>query len=311
MKTTKRSKLLFLWIGLNVFLALPGVKIQGAACCGGGGASGSVALLAGDQSSMFSLKISELLPKVSYVDSNGYWHKADSTRARTSNLNLALSFLVSDLWQMGFSVPLTKRVSSKGQSFESLGDFKTHLAFEVLPEYSYNPYKPRIFIFSQLNFPTGPSVMESRVGGTDVSGSGFYGFGLGLTALKSWQNWFTSVSWAETRLQPKSVRMLNKDIKLVPKPQEFSSFLLGYKIKDISFSGALSYFFDQGIKGEGDSQLAKGLEKYTSFALTVEKSLVGDQSLKFSYIDQSLFGRPVNTSLSYGFELTYVRSVMK
>lgn len=125
----------------------------GAACCGGAFASPSI--IAGDEKAQLTTSYSFMEVVVDSVDSRGYWHKWDDHQ-RVQTFKIEGAHLISDRWQIGFTLPVIER-SRLDQSYSGLGDISTSLAYEYLPDWNYNPIRPKGIGFLQVTLPTGKS----------------------------------------------------------------------------------------------------------------------------------------------------------
>ena len=108
--------------------------------------------------------------------------RADGDTELTQTLRVEGAFLLGDRWQIGASVPYTRRsrntpdLASASSGFGDLGPERG--AYEILPEWTYSVWKPRGFVFVQGLIPTGGSIYESSFGATDPWGLDARGRGI-------------------------------------------------------------------------------------------------------------------------------------
>src|SRR5690606_35595419 len=64
------------------------------------------------------------------------------------------------------------------------------VGYEYLPDWNYNPWRPRGIGYVSLSIPTGRSVYQSTdKWGLDASGKGLWGLGIGTALIKAWGIW--------------------------------------------------------------------------------------------------------------------------
>lgn len=119
--------------------------------------------------------------------------RAENDKEITQTLRVDSAFLLSDRWQVGASLPLVRRALSRtgvDNSATALGDLRVNGAYEILPEWSYSAWRPKGYLFTQVIFPLGRSIYESKsAGAVDAIGQGFYTMALGSLLLKRWGDW--------------------------------------------------------------------------------------------------------------------------
>jgi len=283
-------KLLFLLI----FSFLLSAKAYSAACCGGGFASPS--LIAGDNKAQVTLGMSQA-QIFSDVNSQGIW----SDRAlsdKTSTFRIDAAHIFKDRWQWGLRVPLTQREIGS-ESSAGLGDVSSSLGYEYLPDWDYNPWRPKGLGYVQLTAPTSPSVFESPNNlGIGSRGRGFWSVGAGTLLTKGVANWDGYLNMETHYSFKKSVS--NQQLQGQVKPGMGTSIDLGigYNIDAWRFGGSVSSLYEAGIDVSGSQNSQGSLQRSSSLSLQVSYLYNLSWAVTASYTDQSLLGSPWNTSIS-------------
>ncbi len=291
------------WCFSLLFLA-PNVG-YGAACCGGGFAT--PAIISGDDKAQLTSSISSTEVIVDNVDSNGIWRTWDNHQ-KVQTLKIEAAHIFWDRYQAGFSMPIIQR-SRDGQNYSGLGDVSASLGYEYLPDWNYNPWRPKGIGYLQLTFPTGKSRADSEVGGLDSRGNGFWAFSVGTLLTKSWSRFDSYLSFDIHRSFGKEISNLQFSGNLEPGFGGNLGLGLGYNFKDYRLGSGVTWTYEDPIQTKSNSGVADNgfVERYAT-ALFSASYLASDQwSGTFSYTDQTLFGSPVNTSLGRGVLLQIQR----
>ncbi|MGE3261936.1 MAG: hypothetical protein AB7K68_09170 [Bacteriovoracia bacterium] len=280
------------WFALLSVL-LP-VAAQGAACCGGGFALPS--LIAGDDKAQLSSSYSFSEVSVDNVDARGIWRKwGEHQRVQTFRLEGA--HLLSDRWQAGFSAPVVRRTLS-GQTYSGLGDLAGSVAYEILPDWDYNPFRPKGIAFFQVTAPTGKSKAESEVGGLDSRGNGFWALGAGALLSKSIRSVDGFLSFEAHRSLGKEYATSQLTGQLKPGWGGSAGLGGGYNTKLWRFGSSITWFYEDPVEIKGAINFAGSLERYATGVLSASFMPSDLWSGTLSYADQTLFGSPANTSLA-------------
>jgi hypothetical protein len=257
-----------------------------------------------------------LSPSLGYTQSLGrvyeskdfnVWSKDKQRTVQTMNLNAAVSLGESSQF-FASSGYLAATYTEQGASSSAghFSDTQVGYSYELLPEYTFSPWKPVIFISALVNLPTGHSIYDRNElsEGSDVTGHDQWGAGLGMTARKVVFP-FTLV------LQGKVLRLLDKDFGTVRVSGFFDSSLAGFatyatRLWDISFTGGLTY---NELTSRRLSTIAQpsAPTKVTTVIFSVQKPISDAVSMSFAVSDQSLLGSPQNTLLnrSYNMNISY------
>ena len=300
MKQWFRSPINFIALGL-----LFASKVSfGAACCGGGFASPS--LIAGDQATQVTASTSYGEVVIDNVDGDGYWRRLENhTDLKTVKIEAAT--IISDRFQAGISVPVVER-TRLGQNFAGLGDLAANVGYEYLTDWDYDLYRPKGLGFLQIILPTGKSRFESDNGGLDSRGNGFFAIGAGTLLTKTFGNIDTFVSADVHRGFSKSVNTSILSGSLAPGFGGNAGFGAGYNTQFFRFGSSLIWSVEDPIAYDGKgTQFSSSIERFASATLSVSYLASDEWASTLSYIDQTWFGSPVNTSLARSVALQVQR----
>lgn len=295
----------FLIIGI-AFLFFSGAATA-APCCGG--TANIPSLISGDDSIQLTSTIlsSQVVAEAPVGGGIKYRKPNDNETARTIKIDAAT--LVSDRWQAGISIPVTQRSRNRNNnevSATGLGDVSFNLGYEVLPEWTYHPWRPKGIIFLTTTAPTGGSIYDAKeLYRIDSRGRGFYSASGGLLLLKTWGVWDASLV-AEVH-RPFS-RTLNNEVgtlRLNPGWGTSGSLAVGLSPMNGAFrlGISLSPNFDAAVRTEG---LVSGKgEKVNLWTSAAQISYMASEllSLSLTYSDQTLIRASENTALTRSFAL--------
>lgn len=266
---------------------------QGAACCGGGFATPSI--IAGDDKAQLTTSYSYSLVVVDNVDSNGIWRTWDDHQ-KVQTFRMEGAHLISDRWQVGGSIPVIQR-SQLDQNYSGLGDISGNLAFEYLPDWNYNPFRPKGIGYLQITLPTGKSKVESEVGGLDSRGNGLWVIGIGTLLTKTIGRWdfFSNIEVHRSFEKRVSNSQFNGSLK--PGIGSKYGFGGGFNTASWRFGASVTWSYEDATKVEGTTGATGLVEQYTTSVFSASYLVGNDWAGTFNYSDQTLLGRPVNTSL--------------
>lgn len=273
-----------------------------AACCGGGFAA--PALIVGDDKAQFTSSFGVTDVVVDNVDTQGLWRARDEHQ-KVQTLRFEAATLLTDRWQSGVAFPLIQR-NYAGQNSTGVGDVATTLGYEYLPDWNYNPYRPRGLGYVQLTLPTGKSRAESE-NGIDSRGQGFWALGVGTLLTKSWMRWDAFLSAEAHRSFAKEFQ--NSNMKGTLKPGYGTTFGggFGYNTAAWRFGGSVLWSYEDAITIEPAGWSQGSVERYASTSLSGSYIPNDDWTTSLTYVDQTIFGEPVNTSLGRGVTLQLQR----
>ena len=262
----------------------------GAACCGGGLAA--PALILGDDNAQ--LTASYAYSQVGAdVGTDALWRKREA-RELSETVKLEGAHIFADQWQAGFSVPILRR-SLGSRSATGLGDLSANLGYEYLPDWDYNPWRPRALGYLQLTAPTGKSANEAdATSQLDSRGRGFWAVGLGTVLTKAWGRWDLFGNFDVHRSFP---RRFDNSLRLVPGFGGNLGFGGGVNFAALRFGAGLNWSYEDAVR----SNLAPGApQRFATASLSAAYLLPREISGTLTYLDQTLFGHPLNTSLGRG-----------
>lgn len=274
-----------------------------AACCGGGFAAPSI--IVGDDKAQITTSYSFTEVAIDNVDSRGIWRKWDEHQ-QVQTFRLEGAHIVSDRWQTGFTLPIVQR-SRMNQNYSGLGDVSASLGYEYLPDWDYNPIRPKGIGYLQFTLPTGKSRAESEVGGLDSRGNGFWAVGLGTLLTKAIGRYDVFSSLEVHRSFAKGVS--NSQIQGTLEPGFGGNFGIGggYNLSSLRFGGSVTWTYEDPIDIRGNTS-SNGLPERYATAVVSTSYLASDEwAGTLIYSDQTIFGTPVNTSLGKTVALTIQR----
>jgi hypothetical protein len=294
-------------------LALTG-QARAAPCCGGGSAAPTI--LTGDDRAQLSASLSQSQIIGDAPPSGLPVFRAAGDDEQAQTLRIDGAYLLGDRWQVGASVPFTRRSRSTpalASSATGLGDLGFSGAYELLPEWEYSVWKPRGFLFAQGLVPAGGSVYESSFTATDpwgldARGRGFYALGAGMVLLKSWGDWDLSLVGEAHRSFARTFSTADGDLLLTPGWGGSAALAGGCSLTRIPLriGLALSPAYEGAISAQGsaiDSVSDAQLVWNTSAQLAW---MFGhDSTLSAVYTDQTLLGPASNVSLSRTLALLF------
>lgn len=156
------------WVAFALFAVLSSYpkNIEASPCCAGPG--DAAGMITGDEKAVLSLKTSQAWA-IGFAPPQGQGvpvFRAENDEEWTQTLELEGGLLLTDRFQVGVALPLRRREQqTPTQSFRVLGmgDARTSLSAELLPEYSYSRWIPRVFGSFSLSLPTGTSGLGRNV----------------------------------------------------------------------------------------------------------------------------------------------------
>jgi hypothetical protein len=281
-----------------------GTTLKAASCCGAGFTIPSIittddkAQLAGIYT--YSKVHADVLP-------DGTWRERNEDD-HTQIFKLEGAHIIEDRWQAGLSLALQKRERSGALADTSsgLGDITAQIGYEYLPDWNYNPYRPKGIGYLSLIAPTGRSINESEDGtGIDARGRGFWGIGLGTVLTKSWRKWDANANVEIHHSFQKEVH--NDQVNGTLKPGQGGSLAIGsgYNWKSIRLGGLITWVYEDPIDVVGTPDSEGQLQRYANGSLIMSYLFKTNATAALSYTDQTLFGSPSNTALSKSITLFF------
>lgn len=283
---------------LCALLFLPQMAM-GAACCGGGNLFPS--LIAGDASGQVTATTS-----YSHTFADAPVTGAAVTRAADdfetrSTLKVDAAVLLSDLWQVGVSVPIVRRLRDRhGSQADALGlgDISALAGYEFLPQWSYSAWRPKGTLFAGVVAPTGRSPQDAQsLFQIDSMGRGYWMVTAGALFQKTWGRW-DALFLAEAH-QPfaRDVVAQAGVFHLNPAFGASGALGVGWSAGDLRLGAMLSAVFEGPVRTTGlidevgNPQVSYPLSAQLAYMLNDDLSLAG------TFSDNSLLGA-TNTPLS-------------
>lgn len=295
----KYNKLLF-----STLLFVVPFTTKAAPCCGAGFTIPSIITSEDKAQIATSYSYAKIHAE---VFTNGDWRQRKEKDV-TETTKIEGAHIFKDRYQIGLSVPYQKRTREGAQAGSSagLGDISLQLGYEYLPDWDYNPWRPKGIGYLSVIAPTGRSIYESSDGsGLDSRGRGFWGIGAGTVFIKKWGAWDTNSNFEGHYSFPKKVSNSTTQGTVRPSYGGSASLGGGYNWDKLRLGGLVSYFYEAPTDVTGTTSSDGVLKRYASGSALLSYMLPENQSVVFSYSDQTIFGSPLNASLSKSVTLFY------
>lgn len=296
-----------------LLLSLFASDAQAAACCGG--TSAAPALISGDDAYQFSFIASRAEVIGDAPASGRPIFRGPGSDEVTETYRLEGVALVSDRWQASAALPLVRKSRATGDASlgrSGVGDISLGAGFEAWPEWDYSEWKPRGFLFAQLNLPVASSIYDStNTAATDAFGTGFYRVSVGSLLTKTWRDWDASVvpefhaSFARS-FQDAS----GNEMRVHPGPGASTELSGGYHFSRIPLRLGLRFqpVWNASRTIEIDGGQTRSSDQWVwNAGLDLTYSINPEWSAGAAYTDQTLFGPAINTTLSRVFALNFQR----
>ncbi|PIS10904.1 MAG: hypothetical protein COT73_06805 [Bdellovibrio sp. CG10_big_fil_rev_8_21_14_0_10_47_8] len=225
----------------------------------------------------------------------GVWYKDEASR-RTRSLKIETAHIFADRWQAGLSVPVLQKSQAGAQGGESsgLGDLAAQLGYEYLPDWDYNPWRPKGVGFLALVTPTGTSRYEADR--DDQSrGRGLWSIGVGTILSKNWILWDMSSSLEIHRSLSKSVHTSQVEGSVEPGFGGTWSIGAGYNWSRFRCGASIAWAYEDAVSVAGTQG---DIERSATGTLLLSSTFQNNWAGTLAYADQTWFGDPSNTTLS-------------
>lgn len=279
-------------------------KLWAAACCGGGGSLPQMIL--GDSRYQVSTSLTTQ-NYVADVDTKGL-AKYRSQDSSDQSTGLSLSAAYQWMWRLQSSLSFSYKERQvegphkKAQKDQNFGDTDFSTAYEVLPEITYSPWVPRVFLYAKVSAPTGKSVYETQAN-EQVTGSGFWYMGPGLVFYKLQGLWDYTLALEVQKGFSRQFASLQIDPgirskALVAIGRSFDQWRLGF---------SLGPTWEEGKKMTTNAQSLKGESSYWwDGQLSLHYAFNDAHALALSFSDQTLWGKSKNTAVGQSAALAYI-----
>ncbi|NQZ02521.1 MAG: hypothetical protein HRT45_17820 [Bdellovibrionales bacterium] len=277
-------------------------------CCGQGPASFSV--LAMQQRLVMSTGVSaiEAQGRVLGEDNDFFLWPRKRREIRSARLNLASAFadrqqvFLNTAWMQG-----SYSDSEESGEASSLSDTLVGYTYEVLPEYSFNWWKPNLFVTALVNLPTGHSIYDRTElsEGADVTGHGQWGAGLGVTLRKVYFPLTLTLQLRAIQLIPERFEraevesFVDSSLALMA---GYATRLWGVQLNTGITQNHLSERRAMPIP-RGARLMSAGVSQNSTVLLGLQKAIDEQWSVGLNYSDQTLIGPAVNSILNRGVSL--------
>jgi hypothetical protein len=288
------------WLVLAIFFSAKAASA--APCCG---ATASIpSMITGDDRIQASMTLSNSFVAADALPQGGTSPRLSSDSEQGQTLRFDFAFLLSDRWQLGGTLPLTRRWRSNTSSVSEstgLGDSSLLLGYEAIPDWTYSVWRPKVLLFLSGTFPTGPSLYDSTLPfRIDSRGRGFFGMSCGLVATKSWGSVDIALLLEGHRFFSRTIGSGTRSVVLNPGWGVSSSANLGWSPGKgnvrlglgLSASGEEGVGTDGLLVSKGEETRLWSLSAQVGYRVSEEASLIGLLS------DQTLLGASQNTALS-------------
>ncbi len=303
------SKGFLVYFFLNFFLLKAGA--WAAPCCARNAATPS--LIVGDDRAQVNLGYSLASAVAEAANDGSLSFFSSSTSDLSQVFRLDGSFLLSDRFQLGASASWVKHFVSQWGLSDSVmgwGDSRLSLAYELIPVWSYSKWKPQVFVFSSLAFPTGRSKYEAEnFLLADIRGNGFYGISLGGLVLKYWSSWDLFLLPEIHFSFPRQFQDQANSIYVYPRFGGSLGFGGGWNYKVFRFGVRIQPRLDQStvviLSNRTLQMQTEGFLSVCDTGLDSSVLLSASDSLMLSYTDQTLLGVAMNLNVNRTIALNF------
>lgn len=293
---------MLLKLSFSFFILFFGFKSHAASCCGGGFALPS--LITSDDRAQITTSISQGSVKAD-VTSGGVWYKR-SYNDKTQIYKIEAAHIVADTFQVGVTLPIqmrSRQIENSQQSSTGLADISAVIGYEFLPDWNYNPYRPKGIGFLSITLPTGKSIYESA-DGVDSRGRGFFALGAGAAFTKTWTKLDAHSSFELHHSFDKATSNENGYGNIKPGFGTSLTAGLGYNRGNYRLGASLTWNYEQAVETEGYVNSVSEEQKFATANAVLSYMANESWSYSFTYADQTLFGTPQNTTLSQSVSLS-------
>jgi hypothetical protein len=294
----RRLIILFFYLGLTE-------SVSASSCCGQSPAQFTLLQLGQKLSVGYALTSLQTQGRV-FDDPKEFFIWEDRSRQMYfHSLDLATEFLPRhQLFVRTAFVTTQFQLQGLQERSQHMADTQVGYSYEILPEYSYSPYKPKVFATLLLNAPTGLSIYDGGqiTEGAGVTGHNQWGVGGGLTAFKTWQPWTLT-------LQSRVFQMIEKSFDQVQVSSfldhattlgvSYSDFLSGLIILNLSWNEITPRWSAPSARPESAIRSQGG--QFVNLVFSFQKPWGENWVTGISYLDQTLLGPARQTLLNRSF----------
>lgn len=280
-------------------------EARAASCCGS--AATFPSLLTGDERARLSagLHYGEYIGDVDRSGRAVFRSTSDTESYQTLQLDGA--HLLSDRWQLGLSIPLTRK-KIKTEIFSAsdfgVGDSSLTVGYEAWPRFTAKDWLHG-YLFLQMTFPTGGSIYEAReVFGVDSHGRGFYVPALGTLLKTESGAWDFLYRGLLARAVPRAIK--NQAFTLQPGFWLQNSLGAGYSFgQGYRVGSMVNWQWEAGTRKVGVGSSTTAAVSLWTLSASVAKMWSENFSTSLAYADQTLLGPARTTALARSVSLDF------
>lgn len=266
-------------------------QLHAASCCGGGQSASS--LIIGDHLQEWTLS-TLLRSDIGQTNNNGQaLMDADNNKDQTFTTSFDYRKLLNSRFQANIGITYTQKESErlgKNETSAGLGDLGAGVFYEVLTNYTYDAWWPRLFSGAKLIVPFGENNFNSKKElRTDIRGTGFYKIDFPIVAVK--QDWKFS---ATPQYLPKQ-----KNLSTTYAFSTAGTYTYSFNDQfDLASTLQWNYLAEKKFQSQN---LVSG--QYWDITLSPSWIINSTTSLNLSYTDSTLVGKSRNSALYRSFSL--------
>lgn len=272
--------------------------VEANSCCGQSPTSYTV--LYQRQKTMLSVGYSSIETQGRVFSNQDFFVWPDNKRRQVDVYQFQGAFTLTEWSQMFWSTGLLSSSFEQGLGTERsqhLSDTQMGFTYELLPEYSYSPWKPVLYASVFINAPTGRSIYApgGMSEGADVTGHDQWGAGVGLTVRKV-------IHPVALVVQTKALRLFEETFSGTTVSGFYDLSMGGFATYNLPFwglSGTLGWTWNQlSSRRISVSPVPSGDSQVGTLSVSLQKAFSDETSVALSYADQSLLGKAQNTLLN-------------
>lgn len=273
---------------------------HGAACCGG--ASNIPTVLSGDDRLQLTATVSSGAVVAEATTQGNVLYRAYTDEEFRQSVQLDGAVLISDRFQLGWSLPVLRRSRSRtgvSEDAAGLGDVSANLAYELLPQWEYSPWKPKVFLFASLSLPTGGSTYDSTtLYRVDARGRGFVTPAVGLAALQTWGDFDALLSIEAHHSFSRDYTNAAGTFHLSPGWGASGSLGAGWSPGNLRIGLSVSPQWEQGVVTTGAVSALSSPQRSWTASAQLSYMIETTLSASLIYADQTWLGGAQNSALN-------------
>lgn len=282
-------------------------RAWGAACCSG--SANLPSLITSDSAYQMGFTAgSETVIGSSFSDGSSIFRREGNDES-TLQFRFAAAHAVSPEFQIHAELPFSRTyraIDSARSTHWGPGDLTLGAAYEVVQEFVYHPLRPRVWIFTDLTFPTGRSVYESTEPMlTDIHGRGAWAVSVGAFALKTWIPWEVHLMLQHRRSFSRFAQVLGTSTQVTLGPITAIEAGTGYHLGNFRLGAAVNPTWEEPTQLDPAPSSTPGRTKLVwTVSLQASAALSDLWSVTATYADQTLLGPTYNATLARNLNLS-------